>query len=221
MTRDLETPRSPFGSVPHSEAFRVPRSEFRVVVIGGSAGGFEALRVILSALPGDFTLPVLVVQHLHASDDGSFARHLARSTRLPVVEPCDKAPIEQGRVYTAPANYHMLVERDGAIALSIDERVNWSRPSIDVLFESAARAWGNGVIAVILSGASDDGASGMEAVKSAGGLTLAQDPASAPTPFMPQAAIDAGVVDEILGVEEIGQRLIQLEKKIKNGGVLE
>jgi two-component system chemotaxis response regulator CheB len=184
---------------------------FRAVVIGGSAGGFEAITVILPALPGDFLLPVLVVQHLHPRDDGSFARHLARATRLPVIEPCDKETIERGRVYAAPANYHMLVERDGStIALSIDERVNWSRPSIDVLFESGARAWGDGMIAIILSGANDDGTKGMRAVREAGGFTIAQDPASAQTPVMPQAAIDAGVVDEVLGLEQIGKRLVEL-----------
>jgi len=179
-------------------------------VIGGSAGGVEALTTILCSLPSGFALPILVVQHLHASDNGAFARHLGRATQCAVVEPFDKEPIKQGCVYTAPANYHMLVEQDGTIALSIDEKVNWSRPSIDVLFESAARAWGAGVIAVILSGASDDGARGMGAVKAAGGLNIAQDPASATTPYMPQAAIDAGVVDEVLAAGEIGRRLIEL-----------
>ncbi|MBN2437458.1 MAG: chemotaxis protein CheB [Deltaproteobacteria bacterium] len=175
-----------------------------------SAGGGEALTVILSVLPEGFALPVLVVQHLHPGDDGSIARHLARATRLPVVEPCDKEPIEPGRVYAAPANYHMLVERNSTIALPIDERVKWSRPSIDVLFESAVRVWEDGIIAVILSGANDDGTKGMRVVREAGGFTIAQDPSRAYTPFMPQAAIDAGIVDEVLGLEEIGQRLVEL-----------
>jgi len=183
-------------------------SRYRAVVTGGSAGGVEALCAILSALSSNFPLPVLVVQHLHASDDGAFASHLARATGKRVVEPCDKERIEAGRVYAAPANYHMLVEKDGTISLSVDERVNWSRPSIDVLFESAARAWGQALIAVILSGASDDGAQGMRAIKAAGGLTIAQDPACAQMPLMPQSAIDAGGVDETLGLEEIGKRLI-------------
>ena len=135
---------------------------------------------------------MLVVQHLHASDDGSFARHLARMTRLVVVEPCDKERIKSGHLYTAPANYHLLVEKDNRISLSVDEKVNWSRPSIDVLFMSAARAWQAGVIAVILSGANADGAQGILAVKKVGGVTIAQAPVSAATPVMPQAAIDAG-----------------------------
>ena len=110
----------------------------------------------------------------------------------------------------APANYHMLVEKDGAIALTVDERVNWSRPSIDVLFESAARVWGKSLIAVILTGANADGAKGMQAVWKAGGHTIAQDPASARIPVMPQAAIDTGAVDEVLRLEEIGPRLADL-----------
>jgi len=186
------------------------KKRYRAVVTGGSSGAVEALTAILSALPQDFELPVLVVQHLHPSDDGAFARHLAGATLLSVVEPCDKERIERGCVYTAPANYHMLVERNGTISLSVDERVNWSRPSIDVLFESAARAWGESVIAVILSGANADGAKGMLAVRDAGGLTLAQDPAKAETPVMPKAAIDAGAVEKVLGVEEIGKLLTDL-----------
>ena len=180
------------------------------VVIGCSAGGNDALAAILSALPGNYHLPVLVVQHLHSSDEGSFARYLAGTTQLDVVEPCDKERIESGCVYVAPANYHMLVEKDGAIALTVDERVNWSRPSIDVLFESAARVWGRSLIAVILTGANADGAKGMQAVKKAGGHTIAQDPASAKIPVMPKAAIDTGAVDEVLRLEEIGPRLADL-----------
>lgn len=186
------------------------KTYYKAVVIGGSAGGVEALKVILSALPKDFALPVLAVQHLHSSDDGSFARHMARNTLLLVVEPCDKSLIKRGTVYTAPANYHMLVERDGTIGLSVDERVNWSRPSIDVLFESAAHAWGETLIAVILSGANADGTKGIRVVKEAGGLTIAQDPASAKNPVMPQAAIDSGAVNKVLVVEKIGWLLAEI-----------
>lgn len=165
------------------------------------------------ALPVDFALPILVAQHLHAKDEGAYAEHVARLTRLLVVESCDKEPIERGHLYTAPANYHMLMERDGTIGLSIDEQVNCSRPSIDVLFESAALACGDAVVAVILSGASADGAEGISAVKKAGGLTIAQDPTSAETPVMPQAAIDTGAVDEVLSTEQIGRLLATLGER--------
>lgn len=183
---------------------------YKAVVIGGSAGGLVALEVILSALPRDFALPILVAQHLHPSDEGSFAMHMARVTQLTVIEPCDKEQIKSGRVYTAPANYHMLVERGGTIGLSVDARVNWSRPSIDVLFESAVLAWGEEVAAVILSGANSDGAKGLRAVKEAGGLAIVQDPASAEHPVMPQAAIDSGAAGEILSAQDIGIRLAEL-----------
>lgn len=188
-------------------------NRYRYVVIGGSAGGVEALRGILMALPMDFALPILIAQHLHAKDEGAYAEQVARLTRLLVVESCDKELIELGHLYTAPANYHMLLERGGTIGLSIDERVNYSRPSIDVLFESAALACGDAVVAVILSGASADGAKGICAIKKAGGLTIAQDPACAETPVMPQAAIDTGAVDEVLGTVQIGRLLASLGER--------
>jgi two-component system chemotaxis response regulator CheB len=183
------------------------------IIIGGSAGGIEALDVIIAALPPEFPVPVLVVQHLHPNDGGMFVDYLARRSRLPVIDPCDKEPVLPGRVYAAPANYHMLVERDGAISLSADERVNWSRPSIDVLFESGAAAWGTGLVAVLLSGANMDGAAGIVKVREAGGLTIAQDPAEAPHPIMPQSAIDTGAVQEVLMVKDIARRLVSIEKK--------
>ncbi|MDO9043521.1 MAG: chemotaxis protein CheB [Desulfocapsaceae bacterium] len=181
-----------------------------IVVMGGSAGGFKVFSAILSALPLDFSLPILVVQHLIPGDDGLFYRHLASTIRLPVIEPCDKQWIKHGHVYVAPANYHILVEQNGTIALSVDDKINWSRPSIDVLFESAAQAFGEQVIAVLLSGANADGAAGMLKIKEAGGLTIALDPATAEYPVMPQAAIDSGAADEVLSAEEIGLRLVKL-----------
>jgi two-component system chemotaxis response regulator CheB len=182
----------------------------QAVVMGGSAGGLEALERILPELTPAFAAPLLVVQHLHVSDNGLFAEHLTHIAPLPVVEPWDKTSLAPGRIYVAPANYHMLVERDGYISLSVDPRVNWSRPSIDVLFESAARVWGAGLVAVLLSGANTDGVRGLAAVRAVGGHTIAQDPAGAYTPVMPRAAVQAGVVDEVLTPQAIGRRLRQL-----------
>jgi two-component system chemotaxis response regulator CheB len=178
--------------------------------MGASAGGLQALAIILGGLESDFTLPILVVQHLHATDDGRFAAHLGDLTTLEVVEPCDKEPIVAGQVYVAPANYHMLVETDETIALSIDERVNHSRPSIDVLFESAAHVFGARLIAVILSGASHDGALGMCAVNAHGGLAIAQDPEGAEHPVMPRAAIQAAGIQTVLPPRGIAERLSEL-----------
>ena len=185
-------------------------ADFEAVVMGGSAGGFKAFSAIVDALPVDFSLPVLLVQHLHRDDDGAFAGHLDAASQLPVIEPCDKEPIVGGHVYIAPAGYHILVEQNGTIALSTEEKVNWSRPSIDVLFESAARKWGERVIAVILSGTSSDGTAGIRAIKAGGGLTIAQMPDSAEYPFMPQMAIDSGTVDEVLTIEKIIARIVGL-----------
>ncbi|MDD2468128.1 MAG: chemotaxis protein CheB [Desulfobulbus sp.] len=187
----------------------------KAVVIGGSAGGLKAFAAILAALPADYALPVLLVQHLHPSDDGAFARNLASTTHLSVIEAGDKQPIERGHVYVAPANYHMLMERNGTIALSLEERVHWSRPSIDVLFESAALVLKEKLIAVILSGASVDGAAGIQTIKAVGGLTLAQDPSTAEYPLMPQAAIDTGAVDEVLTIAQMSKRLVELGRPVR------
>ena len=184
------------------------------VVMGASAGGGLALVELFSRLPTDFRLPVMVVQHLHPDDDGGFAKHLDRETTITVVTVRDKQPITPGQVYVAPANYHLLVERNGTLALSTEGRVSGSRPSIDVLFDSAATAWGPGLMAILLSGASPDGTQGLEAVKTLGGLTVVQDPATAPFSLMPQSAIDAGAAQRVMGLKEIGLLLVQIGARI-------
>lgn len=180
------------------------------VVIGGSAGGLMAMETILKGLPGDFVPPVLLVEHLSANDAGGFAEHMTRVTGRDVIEASDKLPLEIGHIYSAPANYHLLVERDGTLALNVDDRVNWCRPSIDVLFESAAEVWGCTLVGVLLSGANSDGAQGVRAIRAAGGRTLVQDPASAESRAMPEAAIATGSVDEILTNDQIAPRLLAL-----------
>lgn len=184
----------------------------RAVVTGGSAGGMEALRAVLGPLPPDFPLPVLVVNHLHPADAGHFAEHLALALRIPVCEARDKQPIEPPHVYVAPADYHLLVERHGALALSKDPKVHWARPSLDVLFESAARVWADELVCVVLSGANHDGAEGARIVASMGGIVIVQDPASAPHPVMPQAAIDLVGVQAVLAPDAIGEALLDLPR---------
>ncbi len=182
----------------------------KIVMLGGSYGALHPLACILRALPDDFSLPLFVVNHLHADDNGGFAEYLDMLTSLSVIEPCDKTPVEAGVIYVAPANYHMLLETDGFISLSVDEKFNWSRPSIDVFFESAAVAWGENIVGIILSGANADGAQGMMAIRQAGGLTIAQSPDEAVSPTMPLAAINAGAVCEVLRVDEIVKRLLEI-----------
>lgn len=183
---------------------------FKGVVIGGSAGGLDALKLVLAPIPGSFPLPILVGIHLHKNDHGLLAESLAREIELPVSIAMDKDRPEPGHVYLAPADYHLLVERSGELALSVDPKVNWARPSIDVLFESAARAWTRGVVAVILSGANHDGASGMKLVDSLGGLCVAQEPETASSPRMPRAAIETAGISVILTPSGIGELLMDL-----------
>ncbi len=196
---------------PTGESSRAAR--YRVVVIGGSAGATEPLVAILGRLPRGYPLPLLIVSHLHKSDTGGFAEHLASRVALPVSEALDKLPLESGRVYTAPADYHLLVERNGTLALSVDPKVNWVRPSIDVLFESAARAFGDGLVAVVLSGANDDGARAMKLVAELGGLCIAQNPATAESRVMPRAAIEAAGIELVLDTEAIGELLARLAEE--------
>jgi two-component system chemotaxis response regulator CheB len=185
-------------------------TRYRAVVLGGSAGSTVPMSAILGGLPEDFSLSIFIVQHLHESDGGLFAEHLQRACRLRVVVPYDKRPIEAGQVYVAPSNYHMLVERNGTVALSVDPKVNWSRPSIDVLFESAARVYGRALIAVLFSGANADGAKGMITVKECKGLTMVQKPETSEFPTMPQEAINIARPDHVKPPAEIAQLLVEL-----------
>ena len=175
----------------------------QAVVVGASTGGLRALQTILGALPGDFPGAFLIVQHRKASAEDLLSSLLRRVCLLPVLTARDKTPIYPGHVYVAPANYHLLVESDQYLSLSVDARVSYARPSIDVLFETAAEVYGQCLVAVLLTGANHDGTAGMRKVSACGGLTIAQDPATAEASTMPQSAIDAGVVDHMLLLEEI------------------
>lgn len=161
------------------------------VVIGASAGAVEALSVLLKALPADFSLPVLVVVHLPRDRESTLAELFQSRCRVKVKEAEDKEPVRGGVVYFAPPDYHLLVEAEQRLSLSSDEPVLYSRPSIDVLFEAAADVYGAGLVGMILTGASSDGAKGLQAVCRAGGRALVQDPATAVAPAMPHAALQA------------------------------
>ena len=175
---------------------------FEIVVVGVSMGGFKALDTVLSALTADFELPLVIVQHRNAAPGSPFARHLQKSCALVVTEPDDKDPILPSRVYIAPAGYHLMVEK-GWFSLSTDAPVSYATPSIEVLFESAADSYGAQTIGVLLTGANDDGVKGLVKIKNVGGHVIAQDPATAECPIMPQAAITRGVVDKVLSLSEL------------------
>ncbi len=176
---------------------------YEAVALGVSAGGLEALSLLLAALPANLPMAVIVVQH-RPSDSGSFlVEYFAERCSMRVIEAEEKELARSGNIYFAPAAYHLLVERDKTFSFSVDEKVNFSRPSIDVLFETAALAYGVGLIGVVLTGANGDGAAGLQTIKRCGGLAVVQDPDEAKSPFMPRAAIDAGPVDYVLELAKI------------------
>jgi two-component system chemotaxis response regulator CheB len=180
------------------------------VVVGGSAGSFDPLMKVLSALPRDFALPVVIVLHVAPRKPSLLAHVLGPHCCLPVKEVDDKEAVEPGNVYVAPPNYHLLMEKTGRFSLSVDDLVHFSRPSIDVLFESAADAYGASLVGVLLSGANEDGARGISRIKAAGGTTIVQAPASAQAPTMPEAALRLTQPDYVLPGTDIGGLLARL-----------
>lgn len=180
------------------------------IVAGGSAGALEALSTILPVLPAGFSIPMAVVVHV-PPDRRSYLREvLAARCAVAVKEAEDKERLEAGTVYLAPPNYHLLIERTGFFSLSFDELVHYSRPSIDVLFESAAWAFGQRLAGVLLTGANEDGARGIAAIRKAGGATIVQAPETAEASTMPHAALRLGPVDHLLSPAEIGAFLARL-----------
>jgi two-component system, chemotaxis family, protein-glutamate methylesterase/glutaminase len=181
-----------------------------IAVIGTSWGGLAALHEILGALPKSFALPVVVVQHRHKDSGQVLPRVLQDDTGLSVCEVEDKAPIAGGNIYIAPANYHVLVER-GHLALSTEEPVAFSRPSIDVTFSSAADAYRAGAVGVVLTGANSDGARGLKRIADRGGLAIVQRPDTAESPVMPDAALRFVPTARVLTLTAIAALLASLE----------
>lgn len=162
----------------------------RVVIIGGSAGSLDVLLKILPGLTAIPSLALVIVLHRKSGEDATLEELIAVKTDIPVTEVEDKVLLEQGCIYIAPADYHLLFEKNGELSLDISEKVQYSRPSIDVSFESAADAYGPNVTAILLSGANADGTGGLKAVKQAGGTTVVQKPETAEVPYMPANAIE-------------------------------
>lgn len=182
------------------------------IVIGASAGGVEALLSILSPLREGFVLPIIVVLHLPDERRSHLAEVFDRRVAMRVVEAHDKTVIEPGTLYFATPGYHLSVELDRSFSLSLEDRVHYSRPAIDFLFESAADAYGPTLAAMLLTGANRDGASGMARVKDRGGLTIVQDPDEAQVATMPRAALATHQPDHILPIRGIGRLLVELER---------
>ncbi len=182
-------------------------NNYEAVVVGTSAGGFNALNILLPLLPTDLPLSIIVVQHLHPTSNQFHVVNLNNIGSLQVKEAEDKEELQSRVIYFAAPDYHLLIERDKTFSFSREEKVCFSRPSIDVLFESAAVAYSHKLIGIILTGANADGATGLAKIKKFGGLTIVQSPQSAEVPFMPQAAIDGSEVDYILDLKEIASLL--------------
>lgn len=182
----------------------------RMVVIGGSAGALEVVMNIIATVDETAPFVFVIILHRKSSTDSSLAFLLSDKTKWPVKEVEDKDNILVRHVYIAPGDYHLLVEKDGCFSLDDSEKINYSRPSIDAGFESAADAYGENLIAVLLSGANADGVAGMKIVKDKGGVCIVQDPASAEVSYMPQEAVSAVDVDHIVAGNEIGKLLNQL-----------
>jgi two-component system, chemotaxis family, protein-glutamate methylesterase/glutaminase len=186
------------------------------VVVVGSAGGLAAAERVLADL-SEVPAPVLLMLHLSASHPSMLAPLMAKHTRLPVNDATDGEQIASGVIYTAPPGHHLLVEARGVLRLSTADPVRFHRPSADLLLESAAEAFGAGVVAAVLSGAGTDGAAGVRAVKRAGGWVVVQDPATAAFLGMPRAAVETGLVDEVVPLERVGECILRALRGAPHG----
>jgi two-component system chemotaxis response regulator CheB len=178
-------------------------SRFKAVVIGGSAGSLDVLLKLLPALQPIVSFTAIIVLHRKNSGDSTLEDLLAGRTTIPVREVEDKDSLKPGIIYVAPADYHLLIEKNLTFSLDDSEKVNYSRPSLDVTFESAADVYGDSLVGILLSGANSDGTNGLMAIKKAGGITIAQKPETAQSAFMPQQAIFNVPIDFILDIPEL------------------
>ncbi len=185
-------------------------SNISTIVIGVSQGGLEALSTLISTLTQDFSKAIIIVQHRAADSDSYLSEHLNLISQMQVKEAQDKEPIRPGIAYVAPPDYHLLVEKQATLSLSDDERVNYTRPSIDVLFDSAADCYGPALMGIILTGNNSDGALGLKTIKDLGGTTVIQDPKEAQVPAMPLAAQAVTQIDFTLSLSQISGLLTDL-----------
>lgn len=193
--------------------FTNTHKSIEAVVIGCSVGGLNALHALLRNLPNELGIAIIICAHVAADAPGLLPHILNAWCHLPVTEAMEREPVLPGHVYVAPPNYHLLIEMDRYFSLSVDERVCYVRPAIDVLFTSAADVYGDRLLGVLLTGANSDGTQGMKAIKAAGGTTLVQDPKTAEIDTMPKAAIAMGVVDQVLPLSKITNILLKITPK--------
>jgi two-component system chemotaxis response regulator CheB len=196
-------------------------SNIEAIVIGGSAGALDALLSIMPALPEQVSCPIVIVLHLPPALPNHVPEILSRVCARAVHEAEDKAPLRDQTIYVAAPNYHLLIERNRSLSLSIDEPVHHSRPAIDVLFESAADAYGPAVAGLVLSGANQDGAEGLCQIRQAGGVAIVQAPATASSPMMPETAMRrVGPSAHVVRLVDLGAFLARLVGAKTRGGDL-
>jgi two-component system chemotaxis response regulator CheB len=183
------------------------------IVIGSSAGGLQALKTIFSLFREDFSIPIIVVQHISPYSDNYITTYLNRICKVNFKEANEKEVIESGTIYFAPPNFHLLIEDNFTFSLSTEERVNFARPSIDILFETAAFVYGKNLVGIVLTGANNDGSAGLRKIKEFGGITIVQDPKTAEVDTMPSCAIKESKIDYILSLKEISKLLMKLDKE--------
>ncbi len=188
--------------------------DYQAVLIGCSAGGVNALQIIFQSFLEDFPIPIIVVSHQNIHGKSFLADVLNYSSTLDVCECEEKTVPMANHIYTAPANYHLLIENNGSFSLNIDPKVSFCRPSIDVTFETAAEYYGQALLAVILTGANSDGSNGVRAVKAFGGTVIAQEPLTAEVATMPESAIQTGCVDYIYPLNDIAGKILELINKV-------
>lgn len=184
-----------------------------IIVIGGSAGSIEVMLAILPGIPENFPIPIVVVLHRKNNNENITESIFQSRCKIPVIEAEDKMQIKSGVVYLAPCGYHLLIERNGTFSLDSSEKVNYSRPSIDVTMESILDIYKNKIIGILLTGANDDGAKGMQLIKNGGGMTIIQSPESAMMPIMPMAAENLIKPDKILNPLEISEFLANISQQ--------
>jgi len=185
----------------------------KLIVIGASFGGMEAVKKVLTGLPESFTVPIAVVLHIGSNNINTYMSILNKASHYHVKEAEEKEPVKEKTVYFAPPNYHLLVEENYSFSLSTDEKINFSRPAIDALFETAAWTFTDELIGILLTGSNKDGAAGLKIIKEYGGITIAENPKTAFAQNMPEAAINICNPDYILDLENIANKLNEISFK--------
>jgi two-component system chemotaxis response regulator CheB len=188
--------------------------DFKVVIIGGSAGSLNVLMQVLPQLPAIKSFAIVIVVHRKSTDEQTFEELIELKSPVKVKQVEDKVPLLPGFIYIAPSNYHLLFEKNNTLSLDTSEKVNYSRPSIDVSFESAAEIFKNQLTGILLSGSNGDGTNGLKAIQNEGGTIIVQNPESADMPFMPNNAIQNMTPDYVLNIQEILQFILSMDNEV-------